>query len=236
MTTFTKSDLITELDALPQYRPVAGQGLAGRLMSAEAVVSVGATDATTVVYRMVRLPSYAIIKKVEHALELDGGTATTFTGSIGLYWSDNTVNTDGTPTLKVGSATAISASCFAYQLACASHTPAAGLTDVTFRNVTGNSVTDGYYRPGMTNMPIWLALTSGENVPPAYNSATNQPNNAYTATFSGTGAISSTSNDWYKLTQDPGGMIDVCFNPTTTNSLDAAHNYFMRVLYVIPAA
>jgi hypothetical protein len=193
---------------------------------------------------MVRIPTYSIIKKVEIMLENDGASITTFTLSAGLYWSDN--SNDGTPTLKVGSATAVSSACFAFQLDMSTYKNATNnggaggagksqWTDITFANSSGNSVTDGYYRAGASNMPIWLALSSGEQVPPAYDNL-NQPKTNFSGLQTGTGYISSTSNDWYGLTQDPGGYVDICLNPTTANNLASAKNVCVRATIVIPGA
>lgn len=228
MTTFTNSGLIAGIDNSPFVRSTAGQGASGRIVTQTAWVQLGATDATTVVYRMIRVPTFAVIKKVSVGIELNGGTATTFTGSIGLYWSDAGTQVDGTPAPYVGSATPASAAFFAYQLAMAGFTSATGLSDVTFRNVAGNSVTDGFYVPSASYQPLWLALASGG----AQGVTSGVPKNGLNGNFSGQGAVSSNTNPFYQISSDPGGMLDICINPTTTNSLSAAMYCTLEVSYV----
>lgn len=229
---FVLSDVITSIDNNPQYRPGAGVGGLGRRVSLLGNYAAGATDASTIIYRMVRVPTNAIIKKVEVTLDLQGGTATHFQGSVGLYYSDNA--NDGTPLLSVASATAVSASFFAKALdmhtfITQTNTVGTGqFTDITFANATGTSATDGFYVPSASNYPLWLALTSG-----GYQgvlTATGQPESGYTANWAGLGAVSSTTNPFYKISQDPGGFLDICFQITTQAlSLDASHIFSMRV-------
>lgn len=225
--TFTKSQVVTCYDASPPIRPSSGAGGPARLVEQTAVIAVGTNDATTVVYRMVRVPTFAIIKKIEVSLDLAGGTATTFTGNLGLYWSDGGTQNDGTQPNYVGANTAVSDSFFAFHVALAAVN---SLTDETFQNASGNSVTDGYYLPSSSFQPLWVALTSG-----AYQglNSLNVPKGPADSLWSGTGAVSSTSNNFYQLTQDPGGFLDICFRPSSANNLSAAMNFTLRATYAI---
>lgn len=214
-TSATKSDVIAGLDASPFQRFQAGQGGAGRVVIANAVASIASTQATTVATRLIRLPSNAIIKKVELVIEAGGGTITTLTGALGLLWSDNA--NDGTPATYVGSLTPASSACFASALAMAGFT---AMTDVTYKNVTGNSVTDGFYVPSASEMPIWLALTQGG------------PSPQTPGAWAGFGAVTLSTNALYQLSADPGGFFDLFFQATTTTSLSAAMNVTTQLTYV----
>ena len=215
-TSAVKSDIITGLDATPFSRFTAGQGGAGRVAVQSCVANIGATQATTVAMRLLRIPTNAILKKLEVVLELAGGTATTLTGALGLLWSDN--SNDGTPANYVGSLTPASSSAFAATLAMAGYT----LTwhDVTFQNVAGNSATDGFYVPSASEMPLWLALTQGGPAPQTPGA------------WAGLGAVSLSTNALYQLNSDPGGFFDVFFQATTTTSLSAAMNFTAQATYI----
>src|SRR5260370_326247 len=237
---FLKSDYITLLDSTVSgspYRITSGMnGAGGRTVLQAASLSIAAAAATTVNHRFIRVPTNAIIHTVSLVTDLQGGTATTITGNIGLFYSDNA--NDGTPTLKVGGTTAVSASFFAYQKAMSTYVGVQAVgqqafTDVTFANATGNSATDGFYVPSAATQPLWMALTSG-GLQATYVAGTGQINDAWNSSWSGTGAVSSTSNDFYNLTADPGAFLDICFTPTTTTSMDAAHVMTMRCLYTLP--
>lgn len=215
-TSATLSTVITNLDASPQVRASAGQGAPGRDIVAWGTASISATQATTVATRLVRIPSNAIIKLVEICIELNGGTATTVTGNLGLLFSDNTLNLDGTGPLNVGSLTPFSSACFMYQKALAAVvTP----TDVTFGNAAGNSCTDGFYVPSASGAPIWQALTQGGPFPQT------------AGTWAGLGATSLSTSPSYQLSADPGGFFDVFFQATTTTSISAPMQMTCRVTY-----
>ena len=216
-TSTTKSDIITGLDATPASRYTIGQGGAGRVVIASAVASIAATQATTVATRFVRLPVESIIKKVEFVVEAAGATMTTLTGAIGLLWSDNSF--DGTSPLYVGSLVPAASACFMSATAAVGFT---SMTDVTYKNVTGNSVTDGFYVPSASEMPIWLALSQGG------------PSPQTPGAWAGFGAVSLSTAPLYQLSASPGGFFDVFFQATTTTSLSAACNVTMQVTYIAP--
>ena len=228
--TFTKSSLVTGYDASVPYRPQYGAG-GGRTVVQVGSINPGTTDATTVVYRMVRVPTSAVINKLEVALELNGGTATTFTGNIGLYWSDN-FPYDGTNAIKSGTNAAVSDSFFTWHYAMAAVNT---FTDATFQNATGNSVTDGFYTPSASFQPLWLALTSGGYQ--GLDATLNAPKGPWDGSnWSGLGAVSATSNDFYQLMNDQWqGFLDICFRPSSANSLSIATMIFsVRVTMTYP--
>ena len=229
--TFTKSSLITGYDAGVTYRPQYGAG-GGRTVVQVGSINPGATDATTVVYRMVRVPTSVVINKVEAVLELNAGTATTFTGSIGLYWSDN-FPYDGTNAIKSGANTAVSDAFFAKTLALAGNNT--NFTDVTFSNAAGGGNTDGFYTPSGSFQPLWLALTAGGYQ--GLDATLNAPKGPWDGSnWSGLGAVTSTSNDFYQIMNDQWqGFLDICFRPTTTNSLSISTMIFsLRVTMTYP--
>ena len=198
-------------------RPTAGQGGAGRVVMATGTVLYAATTATTVATRMVRIPSNAVVVRLEAALDLAGGTATTLTGATGLLFSGNAL--DGTSIINAGSLTPYSSSFFTATTAMAGYTTS--FTDITFLNSAGNSATDGYYVPSASTLPIWLAVTQGGPGPSQTAGA-----------WAGTGAASGSTLPSYHVSSDPGGFFDIFFQPTTTTSLTAAMNFSMRVTYI----
>ena len=224
MTTFTKSNIITNLDASPVVRGGAVSNWGpGRLVRKMGMIVPGITDATTVVYRMVRVPSNACIQRVAVGFDnIAGGAITTFTGNVGVYFSDST--SDGTSVGNVGSTTAISDSFFAYELAMATFFYVVGTdpsntiglfapVDITFQNSSGNSVTDGYYLPSLSYLPLWKAMNTGSN----------------------TGAAGVTTGGASTMTSDPGGYFDICFHATTTTSISTKGSPFnMFVDYMEP--
>lgn len=219
-TSATKSTVITNLDASPFVRPAAGQGGKTRLVTAWGTAVITATQATTVATRLVRIPTNAIVKSVEIGIDLSGGTVTTATGAIGLLWSDNTNNLDGTSAANAGSLTPAASACFAYQKAFASFTDT--LANCTFDSAKNqSSVTDGFYVQSAAGAPIWQALSQGGPFPQT------------AGTWAGFGAVSSSSAPLYHLSADPGGFFDVFFQATTTTS---AAGSFQMTCFVTYAA
>lgn len=88
---------ISNLNATPvvSATPSAGGPAMLRVGDGNVTATTGATS--TSVYQLVRLPSNARVKEAK--IKLDA-TATTFTGDIGFYYSNSTV--DGTPSSKQG--------------------------------------------------------------------------------------------------------------------------------------
>lgn len=91
-----KSTAITNLDASPVVQNLAGKGAPGVLRSVSGYVTASASMAATSTYRLVRLPTNAILKHLFFESEAQG--AGKF--NLSLYYSDST--TDGTPVASTG--------------------------------------------------------------------------------------------------------------------------------------
>lgn len=204
-TTATNSAAITSLNASPIVRPSAGNGGAGVLLRAQSTITPTVSQATSVLNRLVRIPSNAIVQRV--AVVWDAATTTT-TGNIGLWFSNGD---DGTSVVNKGNLTAISSAFFADTLVMATYyyLPGTGPAnviglsapvDVTFANCKGTNY-DGVYLPSQSGLPVWQAV---------YNSLVGLAANAAGAFTSAAGAIS--------VTSDPGGFFDVCMQLTSTGS------------------
>lgn len=138
-----KSTSITDLDGYPStsngapLRHIAGSGANGRLseISDSITYTTGVTAPST--YKVIRLKSTCILKKLEWWSE---GSGTTFTVNVGLYYSDSPV--DGTKVANQG--TALAATLFASALdAHAAAAPA----DLVYSSLTGDKI----------NQPLWQA-------------------------------------------------------------------------------
>jgi len=199
-----KSSIITNLDATPPVRATAGQGADTRLMMKEGTITPGASAATTNYFPIIRVPTYAIIKRLEVVLD---AAATTLTGSLGLIFSDANDGTSANYQSSTNTPSIVSQSFFAYQLAMATFCYVVGTdpsntigisapVDVTFANSGGNSVTDGYYVPSSSTLPLWQALSTG-------------PGKATSGT---------SPSAFVSCATDPGGFFDVTLFITTTGS------------------
>lgn len=83
-----KSTPITNFDATPAVRP-KGPGLpgnAGRMLCVDAVATFATAMDAASTYRMVRIPSNAIVKRVIACIET---AVTTFTVDIGVYYDSS---------------------------------------------------------------------------------------------------------------------------------------------------
>lgn len=78
-----KSTPITNLDASPPVRPTSGRGGIGVLQIADGTVTASDLVTSGSTYRIVRIPSNAIIKSVWAHLDT---AVTTFTADIGVYY------------------------------------------------------------------------------------------------------------------------------------------------------
>lgn len=92
-----KSTPITNLDATPVVVNTAGRGAPGYLQHVEgsAAFTSGPTSGST--YKLARVRTNVKVKSVKIWLD---AAVTTFTGDIGIYYSDSTV--DGTSTANQG--------------------------------------------------------------------------------------------------------------------------------------
>jgi hypothetical protein len=216
-TTATNSGIITNLDATPIIRATSGFGAAGALQRAVGTITPTASQATSVLNRLVRIPSNAIVHRV--AIICDTAP-TTLTGNIGLWYSDT--STDGTGTANVANLTAISSAFFASALAMATFLYLPGTdpsntiglsapVDVTFAAQT-LLFTDANYVPSQAVFPIWQAvanLLALQTTPVGAFTQTSQQ-----AHFNTPSAGASV----YVRSDDPGGYFDVCLQLTSTGS------------------
>jgi len=137
-TSALKSASITNLDSTPVVPNSCGMGAPDRLRTVDDYVTTLSGDQTGSTYKVVRIPSTAIVKSV--VLESEAMTGGKF--DIGLYYSDSAV--DGTPSGVQG--TLISANFFATDVDCSS---AVGPTNEV--NQSGN------YTLNLRAEPIWQA-------------------------------------------------------------------------------
>lgn len=91
-----KSAEITNLDATPYVAVQAGKGGGGYLKNVGGFVTAVAADAAGSTYRLVRLPSNAIVKRVEFEAEAQGAGKV----QLSAYYSDSTI--DGTAVANQG--------------------------------------------------------------------------------------------------------------------------------------
>ena len=110
-----KSASITSLDAAPQNTTTAttltaGNGAAARMRNYSDFVAAttGGLASTSSTYKMLRLPTNAIIKKGNLFTKSGLDSSTGLAVDLGAYYSDSTL--DGTPAALQG--TLISANCF----------------------------------------------------------------------------------------------------------------------------
>ncbi|HXC76790.1 MAG TPA: hypothetical protein VNU19_07050 [Candidatus Acidoferrum sp.] len=241
-TSFAKSVQLTVLDQnvfTATNRLTSGRGGLGRQVRQSATVITGTTDASTLFYRMVRVPTIAFITKV--AISLEPGTATTtlptmttFSINVGMWASDAPSPGDGTSAWMLDYTTlAISDSFFALAYA-ASALTAATPTDITFQNFAGGGVTDGFYVPSASFYPLWDAVQNG--------GALRTSVAGYVEQTQGKGYSSSTSAPWTSPANggtvlpaagDPGGFVDIGYRNSSTMSVAAALSVTMYVDYIL---
>lgn len=146
-----KSTVVTNLDATPPVRATGGAGSWAYLAEADAYVTPTNGVTTGSLYRMVRLPTTAIVKKVEvQHCNISGATLTTFTADVTLYYSDQTLDMVGAGQGNSGLVNSLngSASLFANAHAFAGDTAGA------FVDVTDSA---GNYPASLVNQPLWQA-------------------------------------------------------------------------------
>lgn len=135
-----KSTAITNLDATPPFAATTGLGGPGRLQTVDATITPDSSASTTSTYRMLRLPSCAVLK---HLL-IDGAAETAGAYNVGLYYSDSPF--DGTNYANQGAAIDATMFASAYSLASAVQEP----TDIVNQNSR---------YPGTSRlMPLWQAI------------------------------------------------------------------------------
>lgn len=233
---------IVSLNANPSVRKTAGQGGRSILYSDEGFGVAPINFATTDFLPLVRVPTLAIIKKVElmadtwpsTSLEIDIGITFSNGGSGALVGASPASGfMDGTQPSNMSeySTTAqtsiissvVSFSFFAYNYSLSTSLPANGIVDLTFQNgiAGGNSATDGFYVPSASNQPLWQALSVGGIG--GLGKATAGPT-------SGT-----VGNAFATCQTDPGGFFDICIASSVTGVNTAAVNLGLRVTYTVAA-
>ncbi len=225
-----KSGVITNLDATPIVRPNVGN-VGGRLMRYVATATPAASQATSDLIRMVRVPSNVIIQKVALLFDTAPGSSGAIL-DIGVWYSDSP--TDGTnvgnlPPASGTANTAISSSFFAYQFNCQGFYPsvtsgvftkptdgttivgAVGPVDLTYANAANvSSITDGTYIPSQSYLPLWQAIANSlaaQTTPVGLFTQTSIQPHFQTA---------SAGASVYVRSDDPGGYFDICVQYTTT--------------------
>lgn len=218
--TETKSSVITNLDATPPVRATYGGGGAGRLTRLVGTITPTASQATSVLNRLVRIPSNCQVHKV--AIILDSA-ATTLTGNIGLWYSAAaTAGGDGGNIGNADNLTAISSAFFCSALAMATFCYVPGTdpantvglsapVDITFA-ASGLAFTDANYVPSQMGNPIWQAvanLLALQTTPVGAFTSSSQAAHFNTA---------SAGASVYVRSDDPGGFFDIGLQLTSTGS------------------
>jgi hypothetical protein len=214
------SNIITGLDATPIIRPGVGQ-VSSLLQRYLATITPAATQAASVLSRLVRVPSNAIIERV--AVAFDAVSTTTFTGNIGLWYSDN--SNDGTSLLNAGNLTAISSTFFASAVAMGALVVP---TDETFAASAVNA-TDGNYLPSQSFLPIWQAVANSLALQTTPTGAFTNVGQAAHFNTPSVGGVN------YVRSDDPGGFFDICVQLTTAG-VGAAFKFNMFVDVAAPGA
>ncbi len=238
-TTATLSGIITNLDATPIVRASAGSGAAGHVQRLFATITPTASQATSVLNRLVRIPSNAIVTRVAILLDTVAGSSGLL-GNVGLWYSDDP--RDGTNVNNAGNLTAISSAFFASLLNMQGFAPVCtsgvftkptdgttiassfGPVDITFAN-TPAIYTDGSYLPSQAGNPIWLAVANSlallTTPVGAFTQTSQQPH------FNTASAGASV----YVRSDDPGGYFDICLQLTTSGTTaNQKVNFFVDVV------
>ena len=152
MTTYVKSTTITNLDASPMVMPSAGIGAQAYEYVIDDYVTTSGL-ATTDVFQVLRVPTHAMIKKLEFMSTAFAASA--FDVNITLYYSDN-APFDGSSTSNSGAVDGGTFFASAYSVGTAAmYVP----VDVTYGNASG---TAGTFALGNEQQALWKAagLTS----------------------------------------------------------------------------
>lgn len=143
-TSALKSQQITDLDASPVVRNDAGRNAAGIVRMVTGGVTAVDADDTSSVYKLVRVPSNAVIKKVTIMSRI----ATAGSADINVAYSDST--TDGTQPSLQGTIPQISAANNKLYGAAQSLVLSGVPTPFTFKNA--------YMTNARLEQPLWQVL------------------------------------------------------------------------------
>jgi hypothetical protein len=141
-----KSQSITNLDASPVSANTAGQGATGRLRVVNDHAAATAAAAVGSTYRLCRIPTNAVVKRVLLTNAAQGATGAV---DIDIAFSDST--TDGTPAALQGTIPQVSSADNKLFGAAVAVTSAQANKDVTF---TGSFTTTHQ------NMELWAVLNA----------------------------------------------------------------------------
>jgi hypothetical protein len=143
-TSVLDSPSITNLDALPPFTPTAGEGGNGLIREVNDWVTPLSADSVGSTYRVVRIPTQAVVKQVK----IWSAIATAGAADIDVAFSDSTV--DGTTQTNQGLIVQVGGSDNKLFGAAQSLVAlAAAGVDVTFA---------GTYTQALKNLPMWAAL------------------------------------------------------------------------------
>ena len=208
---------IVSLNATPPVRSTAGQGGLSQPVALVGSALVPINMPTTNFLPLVRIPTNAIIHRVE--LALDAAPSTSLTGSLGLCFSSAMDGTSASNQSTYSGASSVPAivsqSCFMFATAITAFIN--GYTDVTFKNSAGNSVTDGFYVPSASMQPIWQALTVGG------------------AGGLGKATSGASPSAFTSCATDPGGFFDIVWFETTTGVNTGTAQMTCRATYSMAA-
>jgi hypothetical protein len=143
-TSHLKATALTNLDAQPILEPNPGAGGEGLLRHVDGFVTTVANDATGTTYQLCRVPSNAVVKRIQFASAAQGA------GAVELGWYYSTSLHDGTAASNQnssGAPKAISAAFVAAEFSIASAVALAGATDGGALNATGNTAYNLYQEP-----------------------------------------------------------------------------------------
>jgi hypothetical protein len=137
-----KSTAITNLDASPIVANTAGHGAPAWLKSVDGYLTVSASMAAGSTYRLVRIPTKAIVKHLFFESQAQGAGAF----NLSVYYSDST--TDGTAVANQGLIVPTTGDqFFASDINCAS-----AVASADYVNESGN------YTPDLRQKQLWDAL------------------------------------------------------------------------------
>ncbi len=160
-TSLLDSPSITNLDLIPAFTPTTGQGGPTYVRELNDWVTALSADSTSSVYKIVRVPTNAIIKQVK----LWSAVASAGAADINVCFSDAT--NDGTTTANQGTIVQVGGSNNKlFGSATALTSVAAGGVDITFANT---------YTQALKNLPLWAALAVLMNAATAGTGFTDDP-------------------------------------------------------------
>lgn len=141
----SKSASITNWDATPVFIPTTGEGCEGPLRIVNDSAAVATTDSIGSIYRLVRIPTNAKIKRVL----LDTTGDTTMTADIDVAFSDST--TDGTQQSLAGGIVQVTGPVDNKLFGAARTMAAQTRVDITFL---------GTFVFSHQNLPLWQVLVA----------------------------------------------------------------------------